>query len=167
MSDLPLHPIFVHFPIGLGSVLPLLVLVVFLGCYTRYFSKSTWILVPMFLAIIVGSGWLAMKAGEQDEERVEKIVGEEFMDAHSHAADFFWQSAAGLLVLSLAPLGMNKGRSAVQIAVLFGSLALLWPLYNVGHSGGRLVYQLGAASVHVDKYKDDKVPESAPGDGAE
>lgn len=164
MTALPNHPILVHFPIAFGIMLPIFSLVILIGCHKAWFSKLTWILVPMLLATIVGTGWLAMEAGEKDEDIVEKVVGEEVVDAHHHLAEFFWRGAIGLFVLSLVPFGVSKGRTVTQATVVVGSLGLLWPLVNAGHSGGELVYRMGAASAHVEKYKAEAVP--ATGNGA-
>jgi uncharacterized membrane protein len=148
MFDLPLHPIAVHFPIVLGIVLPFTALLIWWAIRKEYLQQKAWILVTLIAFIYCASAVVASELGEEDEEKVEKVVAEKFIEEHEEAAESIPWIAGTLFVVSFAGLlRKNSDRARLGIAVL--SLAAIIPLTNAGHTGGELVYQYGAANAHL------------------
>lgn len=153
MFDLPLHPIAAHFPIVLGITLPVLALLLWWAIKKEYLQQRAWILV-VFLALTYGvSSFVAVELGEKDEDKVEKVVSEKVIEEHEEAGELIPWLATGLFLISLAGfLPKNSHRIRLAMAVL--SLAAIIPLANTGHTGGKLVYQYGAANAHLsEEYK--------------
>jgi uncharacterized membrane protein len=150
MFDLPLHPIAAHFPIVLGITLPVLALLLWWAIKKEYLQQRAWILV-VFLALTYGvSSFVAVELGEKDEDKVEKVVSEKVIEEHEEAGELIPWFATGLFLISLAGfLPKNSHRIRLAMAVL--SLAAIIPLANTGHTGGKLVYQYGAANAHLSK----------------
>jgi uncharacterized membrane protein len=147
--ELPLHPKLVHLPIALAILMPLLSGGLLLAIWRDWFQKRVWSLVVAGQILLVGSGVLAMRSGEADEERVERIVPEAVLEQHEEAAEAFVWAGGILLCLSLVPL-LLRARPAALVAgaaTCLGSLAVLGLGYQVGQKGGELVYGHNAASV--------------------
>ena len=153
MFDLPLHPIAVHFPIVLGVILPFAALLIWWAIRKEYLQQKAWVLV-VFLALAYGvSSFVAVELGEEDEEKVEKVVSEKVIEEHEEAGELIPWIASGLFLISLAGfLPKHSNRFRLALGVL--SLAAVIPLANTGHTGGKLVYQYGAANAHLSgEYK--------------
>ncbi len=144
----PLHPSVVHFPIVFMAVLPLIAAVVLWRLHDGA-KLRTWGYVTLTAALVVGSGWVALRTGENEEDTVEQVVAEEPLHAHEEAAETFMLGA--WIVLGLAVVGFAPGiagRSARWVAFL-GSLGLVGLGWRVGDLGGKLVYEHGAASAYA------------------
>jgi uncharacterized membrane protein len=144
----PLHPAIVHFPIVFMILLPLVGLGA-LYAIRRGSGRLVWALPVAFAAALAASTWLAVETGESQEEKVEEVVAEPALNAHEESAErFLWLSGALLL---LAGAGLVKGRlgGAARIAATVGSVGLAALGAQVGHTGGKLVYQYGAASAYA------------------
>jgi uncharacterized membrane protein len=153
MFDLPLHPIAVHFPIVLGVILPIVALAIWWAIRKEYFEQKAWVLV-VFIALAYGvSSFVAVELGERDEDKVEKVVSEKVIEEHEEAGESIPWIATGLFLISLAGFSFkNSNRFRLALGVL--SLAAIIPLANTGHTGGKLVYQYGAANAHLSgEYK--------------
>lgn len=146
----PLHPALVHFPIVLALLAPLVALAVLIAIRTGRAPAKAWLAVVLLQALVVGTGWLTAETGEEEEERVERVVSEEPIEAHEEAAErFLWLAGAGLVVsgAGLLPGGLGSaGRALALIVSLGGAVAVA----QVGHSGGELVYRHGAALAYLD-----------------
>jgi len=153
MFDLPLHPIAVHFPIVLGVILPALALVVWWAIRKEYLQQKAWILV-VFLALAYGvSSFVAVELGEEDEDKVEKVVSEKVIEEHEEAGEMIPWIASGLFLISLAGF-VPKNSNRFRLALVVLSLTAIIPLADTGHTGGKLVYQYGAANAHLSgEYK--------------
>jgi uncharacterized membrane protein len=146
----PLHPAVVHLPIALAVLIPGLALLGIFLIHKGFLPSRSWAAIVLLQALLVGSGWLALETGEEQEERVERVVAERHIETHEEAAERFLllagigllASAAGLLPRSAGSVGRGVGT-----LVAFGVLAAG---VSVGHSGGELVYKHGAASAYVD-----------------
>jgi uncharacterized membrane protein len=148
MFDLPMHPIAVHFPIALGIVLPFTALLFWWAIRKEYLQQKAWILITLIAFVYCASAVVASELGEEDEEKVEKVVAEKLIEEHEEAAELVPWIAGSLFVVSFAGLlRKNSDRARLGIAVL--SLAAIIPLTNAGHTGGELVYQYGAANAHL------------------
>ena len=145
----PLHPAVVHFPIALGVLAPLLAALVFAAIRAGLVPARSWALVVLCQLLLTGSAWLALETGEDQEDRVEKVVAERHIKDHEEAAERFLvitgvaaaASVAGLLAGSIGGVG--------RIATLAAGVAVIAAGISVGHSGGALVYEHGAASAYV------------------
>jgi uncharacterized membrane protein len=146
----PLHPAVVHLPIALAILIPGLAI---LGVYLirrRLVPAHTWGLLVLLQALLVGSGWMALETGEDQEDRVEQIVAERHIETHEEAAERFMVFAGlGLLAMGAGLLPSGTG-AAARVAGSAAALVVLAAGVPVGHSGGELVYKHGAAGAYVD-----------------
>ncbi len=150
----PLHPLFVHLPLALAMLLPLLLGILWVSIRAKWLPLRAWTLAIAAQAALVGGCWLAMQTGEQDAERVERVATrsamETTMETHEERAELLF--GVGIAVLLLTGLPLLTGRlprvgavaAYASIAASVGVLALAW---SVGSSGGKLVYEHGAAAV--------------------
>lgn len=142
----PLHPAVVHFPIVLVVLLPLAALWAVWRLRHAPPGRRSWFL-PMGVAIALAlSAWAAVETGEAQEDRVERAVAERPFDAHEDAAERFLLFA-GLTMLVMG-LGLAPGRvgRAGRALGLMAAVGLLVAGVRVGHTGGMLAYQHGAAA---------------------
>ncbi len=153
MPNLPLHPIVVHFPIALGMTAPLFISIVWLGIYRWNWPVKTWSLVIILHAAMMISAFTAVKTGEMDEEKVERVVSEKALHDHEELGETIPWVFAGLLGLSALPLLITSKRKMFATLTLTMSFASLAPIVATGHSGGKLVYQEGAADAHVPSHQ--------------
>lgn len=148
MIDLPLHPIAVHFPIVLGSLLPALALLLWWSIRKEWVVPKAWALVPAVALVYMLSALVASELGEEDEDKVEKIVREEVIEEHEEAAEVIPWVAGTLMIVSLAGF-VKKYDDKAKLAVVALSLVAIVPLGIAGHTGGELVYKYGAARAHM------------------
>jgi uncharacterized membrane protein len=147
MFGMPLHPILVHFPVVLSILLPPIILIAWLASVRTTSGRKAWVAVTVFHALLLASTFAAVQTGEEDEERVEKaLASEDPLETHEEKGEFLLKvTGASLLVtaLGLAPgmLGL-AGKALGSLA----SLSILFLAIQTGHSGGKLVYQHGAAA---------------------
>lgn len=96
------------------------------------------------IALTLGSGLLAKETDEDEEDAVEKVVAEQALQT----ADAFVLATG--VVLVIAGVGFVRGGvgSTARAVTAAGTLAVLGFGYNVGHTGGQLVYRDGAASAY-------------------
>jgi uncharacterized membrane protein len=151
MDQLLFHPKVVHLPIALALLMPLIASGVAFAWWRGWLDRRVWAIVVLLQVVLVGSGFLAMNTGEAEEERVEKVVAEEHIEAHEEAAEIFvWASAAALVLMAL-PLLLHEGalRQAAVVTACLASAVVLAFGFRAGEAGGRLVYQHGAAQAYV------------------
>jgi hypothetical protein len=100
--------------------------------------------------LLVG-GLVAMEAGEDEEERVEQIVGEDHIEEHEERAEAFVWASGVVLAFAVSVLFVPAGKVSAAVAALaaVGTLVVAGAGYLTGHSGGRLVYVHGAASAYT------------------
>jgi uncharacterized membrane protein len=150
--ELPLHPKLVHLPIALAVLLPLLTTVLWFALLRGWLPLRAWLLAVGAQVLLVGSSVLAMRSGENDEERVERLVPETALEAHEEAAERFTWAAGMVLLLSLSPFLLHRRPKAATWAALattVGTCGVFWLGYEVGQAGGELVYRHGAANAFV------------------
>lgn len=148
LNNLPLHALIVHMPIALTILVPLFaVLALFLG--KRIMKPHVaWALPVGMLALLLASGVAADKTGEQQEDRVEQVVPKSAIHEHEEAAELFLLVTAGVLVLAAGGLMSNSLGKTMRVVGTAGTLAVLAAGWNVGHSGGKLVYQHNAGAAY-------------------
>ena len=151
MDQLLFHPKVVHLPIALAILMPLVTGGVALAWWRGWVDRRFWVLVLLLQAALAGSGLIAMNTGEAEEERVEEIVPERYIESHEEAAEAFVWASAIVLALMLLPLVLPQGplRSAAAAAAVLGTLLVFGLGYRTGEAGGRLVYEHGAGQVYA------------------
>jgi hypothetical protein len=115
--------------------------------------------VLILQAAVLASGWLAEEQGEHEEERVERVIGEEPIEEHEEAAERFMLIAGLTLALGVAGLLGNPLGAVARGLTVAAALASVAMVAAVGHSGGELVYRHGAALAYTQ-------PDGAKADGA-
>lgn len=145
----PLHPAVVHLPIALTLLLPPFALGALWAIRRGAVPRRAWGVATALFAALSLSAWAATETGEQTEDRVERVVAEAPIHTHEEAAEAFLALSLG--TLALATFGLLSGRvgRGARVASTIGSLALVVAGWRVGHSGGALVYQHGAASAYA------------------
>jgi uncharacterized membrane protein len=146
MLPSPLHPAIVHFPIVLVMLLPVAALAALWAIRRGARVSRAWAFPLVTAAALAGSAWLALETGETEEERVEEIAGEAPLETHEHAAERFLLLSGGVLLLMGAGFIKGRGGMVVRGVASTAALALVIAGYQVGHSGGRIVYGDGTSS---------------------
>lgn len=145
----PLHPAIVHLPVALALLSPFVALLAIVALSRGWLPARAWVGVVLLQALLAGSVWLALETGEEQEERVEKVVGKEPIHEHEEAAERLLVIAiAGLVVSASGLLSGNAGRWGRAATVAAGA-AIFVAAAATGHSGGALVYEHGAAQAYV------------------
>ena len=151
MEQLLFHPKVVHLPMALAVLMPLVAGGLALAWWRGWLQRRVWVVAVGLQGLLVASGFVAMQTGEADEESVERVVAERFIEAHEEAAEVFvWSSVAVFAFMLGAGLTRREPVAlALAAAGTVGTVAVLGLGYRVGDAGGGLVYQHGAASVHT------------------
>jgi uncharacterized membrane protein len=149
LLPVPLHPAIVHLPIALAVLLPLFAIGGLIAVNRGASPRSAWGITVALAAALVATGLIAKETGEDGEDQVERIVPKAAFEAHEEAADRF--VVIGLSVFALSLLGLRRDAigNAGRIVATVGTVAVLAAGYSVGHAGGQLVYQHGAASAYT------------------
>lgn len=149
LLPVPLHPAIVHLPIALAVLLPLFAIGGLIAVRRGAAPRAAWGITVAMAAALVATGLIAKETGEDGEEKVENVVPKAAFQAHEEAADRF--VVVGLAVFALSLLGLRRDSigNAGRIVATVGTVAVLAAGYSVGHAGGRLVYQHGAASAYA------------------
>ena len=145
----PLHPAVVHMPVALAVLMPLVALIAAAAIRWKVVPLHTWVAVVLLQALLVGSGWMALETGEEQEERVERIVAERHIERHEEAAERFQLAAAVALGVVAAGLLPGVVGGVTRVASIAIALVVLAAGVQVGHSGGELVYRHGAAAAYA------------------
>ena len=145
----PLHPAVVHLPIALALLVPLVALFALLAARLDFVPVRGWTFVVLLQALLVGSAWLAVETGEDQEERVEKVVAERHIEEHEEAAEWLLRGAAAALLVIGAGLAPGRIGGVARPLGFALSLGVAASAADVGHSGGLLVYQHGAATAYT------------------
>jgi uncharacterized membrane protein len=147
----PLHPAVVHFPVALAVITPLFALLCALAVQRKWLAPRAWLGVVLLQLLLAASASYALSTGEAEEERVEKVVAEEKIEEHEELAErfrLFTVVALGLGAAGLAPGGIGTW---ARVAAVIGSIVTAGAVVSVGYSGGRLVYEHGAASAYTQR----------------
>jgi len=151
MELLPLHPKLVHLPLALAVLMPGLCLGLVLAWWRDWLPKRTWVLALLGQGVLLAGALAAVRTGESDEERAERVVPERALELHEQAADAFVWGSGVVLALAFLPVLLRNPRAA-RIAALTtaaGSAAVLVLGLRVGEAGGALVYRHGAADAFL------------------
>ena len=151
MDALLFHPKTVHIPMALGVLMPLITGSLVLAWWRSWLPRKAWFLAVGLQAILFGSGVLALRSGEAEEERIESVVAERFIEEHEEAAEqFVWASGWVLSLMILAAVFSSRkiGLPAAMAATL-GTFLVLGLGYRTGQAGGNLVYRHGANQAYT------------------
>jgi hypothetical protein len=106
--------------------------------------------LPIALLLLLAvSSWVATETGEDQEDRVESVVPEVALETHEESADTFLTITLVLFGVSLVGVAPGVVGLAARALTTAGTAVILVAGYQVGHSGGELVYTHGAASAYV------------------
>ena len=150
----PLHPAVVHFPVVLAFLLPLVAIGALWTIRRGARPRAAWSVPLMLAGALALSAWAAVETGEGQSERVERVVGEQPLESHEEMADAFLTASVVLVVVAAAGLIGGVAGKAARVVTAVGALALVVAAARVGHSGGQLVYQHGAASAYANPVGD-------------
>lgn len=149
-----LHPIIIHFPIGLLIVVPIIIL---MGLLMPKNGRT--FLIAAFVLMLIGTiaTFVAVSTGEAAGELAEHINNvESVLEEHEELAEttrtVFTALTAVFGVILFAPMLFKKELSRAILIPLnlafllfYGSGVVL--LLNTAHQGGILVHQLGVHAV--------------------
>jgi uncharacterized membrane protein len=145
----PLHPAVVHFPIALVVFLPIVALAALWAIRRGSAVRRIWAVPVVVAALLVGSAWVAIRTGEAEEERVEKVVSEAALHEHEEAAERFLVLSGVVFLVAVSGLAGGALGQAGRLLTTVGAVGLVIAGIQVGGAGGELVYRHGAASVYV------------------
>ncbi len=142
MTNLPLHPVIVHLPMALAVLVPLVGLALAVAIRREWLPLRSWAVVVVLQALLVGSGFVALRTGEEEEERVEHRISESAIERHEEKAEQFLWVAGLTLVIVGGTLVARQPLMAQRLMVgaLCATLATAAMGVRVGHAGGELVY---------------------------
>lgn len=145
----PLHPAVVHFPIVLMFLVPISAGVALWAIRRGTNAMRAWAVPAAFAVALSLSAWVSLQTGQAQEDRVERVVSERQIGGHEEAAELFLAISGVLVVVMAAGFAKGTVGRAARITAAIGSLAVIGAGYQVGHSGGQLVYTHGAASAYT------------------
>jgi hypothetical protein len=134
---------------GLAIILPLVALAITLAQWKSGMTRRAWALVVGLQAVLLVSGLVAQRTGSAEEDAVEAVVAESAIERHEEAAELFLVGVGA--ALALAALVLVVPARAARYGALAASLATVAVAglgVRVGHAGGRLVYESGAAQAY-------------------
>ncbi|HEU5175301.1 MAG TPA: transglutaminaseTgpA domain-containing protein [Gemmatimonadaceae bacterium] len=149
MFGVPLHPLVVHFPVVLSILLPISVLVAMWAIRRGTTPRRSWAVPLAFAAALALSAFVATRTGENEEEAVERVVGESSLHEHEEAGERFLVLSGVLLLVAAGGLLPSTLGAAARVVTAVGAIGLVAAGVQTGHSGGKLVYQEGAASAYT------------------
>ena len=147
MLLVPFHPVAVHLPVALAVLAPLVAGGLLVCWWRGWLPRRVWWVVVGIQALVLGSGIVAMQSGEANEDAVKQVIGGSAIHEHEEKAEHF-MLGAGItfaLLLGAALIRTTRTAQAVAGASVLAAAVTVWLAYEVGHAGGRLVYDLGAA----------------------
>ena len=150
MDALFFHPKLVHMPIALGVLMPVLATGFVVAWWRGLLPARSWVVVVALQGLLVLSGIAGLQSGEVEEDRVERFVPEQFIDAHEEAAEAFVVASGVVFALMLLSSILGAQRYGLHTALIAtaGTLVVLGLGYRTGQAGGNLVYQHGAAQAY-------------------
>jgi hypothetical protein len=144
----PLHAAVVHFPVVFAMLLPLVAVATLVAIRRDGGVRRWWGITLAVMFALAVSSYAAIRTGEAEEDRVERAVGEQPLHTHEEAAERFLVLTGALL--ALGGLGLLPARVGGTFRLL-GTIATAGVMlagWQVGHTGGELVYRHGAASAY-------------------
>ena len=150
MSGIPLHPLVVHFPIVLVTLLPISIAIALWIIRKGATPRRVWSVPVALAAALALSAWVATQTGESQEDRVERVVSKGALHGHEESAERFLVLSGVLALVAAAGLAPGTVGRAARLVTAAGAVGIVVAGAQVGHSGGLLVYRHGAASAYTD-----------------
>ncbi|MBY0515627.1 MAG: hypothetical protein K2P81_01875 [Bacteriovoracaceae bacterium] len=146
---MPLHPQFVHFPLALSVIIPLLAVAIMVMIKQKAFSPMVWGLVIGLQVLTTATGYLSMNLGESEEDVVEKVVEKKHISEHEEKAEVFVAFSVAATVVAILVLFLKAELQLYFMMLSFViMLAQCFTAYRTGESGGELVYVHKAANAY-------------------
>jgi predicted membrane protein DUF2231 len=145
----PLHPAVVHFPIVFAVLLPLVAAGGLWMIRRGAAPRRAWLLPALLAGALALSAFVALKTGEAQEDRVERVLRQGAIHGHEEAAELFLVLSGVVFVVAGVGLAGGVVGRAARIVATIGAVGLVGAGYRVGQSGGELVYTHGAANAYV------------------
>jgi hypothetical protein len=148
----PLHPAVVHFPIAIALLLPFALALAAGSIAMGSLDRRVWAGLVLLHAVGAGSAWFAEETGHDQEERVERALGEALerpIHEHEENAERLVLAFAASFVVTAAGLLGGRFGGVARAAAVAGALAVALLSVPTGESGGALVYEHGAADAYV------------------
>lgn len=156
--ELPIHPMLVHLPLGLSLILPLLILIFLILIKLGKMDSKLWSIIIGLQLLLTFSGYVTITTGENEEEIVKEVVSKKLIALHETKAEMFVGASVITLVLSVGSFFIDrKFQFKTHLTVLAASLFTVFLAFRAGESGGRLVYEHGAASAYETSLSEDEV----------
>ncbi len=146
----PLHPAIVHLPVALVVFLPAVMLIALWAIRRGTKPLMAWGAAVAVHAMLAATAWLALATGDPAKEQVERTVAEAPIESHEEAAEAFLALTAAALAVSLIGVRRDAVGKWARVTAAAGSVVLLGAGWNVGHSGGQLVYKYGAGTAYAN-----------------
>lgn len=145
----PLHPAIIHFPLVIMLLLPVVIAGALWAIRRGANARRAWTIPLLGAAALSASTWVAVETGQQQSERVERVVSEQPVETHEEAAELFFTLSGALLVVVAA--GMMRGRlgRSARVIATAGAVGIAVVGIRVGATGGELVYKHGAADAYT------------------
>jgi hypothetical protein len=113
-------------------------------------ARWAWAIPVVVAGALVLSSWVAVRTGEAEEDRVERVIAKGALHEHEEAAERFPLLASVLLLVSAPGLaGGSLGRAGRLLSTV-GAVGLVFAGAHVGAAGRELVYRHGAANAFVE-----------------
>jgi len=149
LGSLPLHPVVVHFPVVFAVLAPIVAIGALVAIKRGSRPLLAWGITAALVAALAGSSWLALETGEDQEDKVEAVVPEAAFETHEESAERFFSLSLVLLGVTAAGFLPRRAGTAARIVATAGTLVMVVAGYQVGHSGGSLVYEHNAGSAYA------------------
>lgn len=151
MNSMPLHPALVHLPLGLAFILPAVAIGFAWALWKGKLRLRAWAILVLLEAVLLGAGLVALKTGQQQEDRVESTVPKAALEMHeAYAEQFLWITG---LTLAVAGMVLVVPRPALvrtlSALTVFGTILVAGAALRVGHAGGTLVYVHNAGAAYA------------------
>ena len=151
MDSLFFHPKVVHVPIALGALMPLVAGGLLLAWWRKWLPSRSWAIAVALQGILVLSGVIAIRSGEEAADVAEKVIEGRHIGKHADAAEAYVWTSGGVFVLMLVGLALSSRRSGQLTAAVaaVGTVVVLGLGIRAGEAGGELVYRYGACKAYI------------------
>lgn len=142
---MPLHPLFVHFPIAFFTMFVLLEII-------WMFSQKEWIRNSSILTLSLGLLFAipTLLSGEASAENFEKVQQlESLIETHETFAKLTSATFSITFIVKILLLRTNKLNTKTNLIVIAIALIGLYFLIQTGMKGGELVYKHGVGILQL------------------
>ena len=147
-----LHPLFVHFPLALGFLVPILIIWTMIQFKrNEATANSLWTMVVIPLTIMAGFAALAVMSGETSHEVLEKYMDEKPIKSHEEVAEIYAMAVYIMAGISYFVFLFKANRRYMfMIILLVGSILAFGMGMFTGKTGGEIVHKF-ESPVYMNK----------------